>query len=70
MTPLDVAYHMRDHTPRWLRWLNLSSFVAFVLPAVFLRWWPGYFACVGVAALNWVIGYRSFKQRQRDDLRP
>lgn len=66
MSIMDVAYHMRDHTPRWLMRLNLGAFVVLLVPILMTNWWPAWAAWFLLMAFNWMVGFRSFKQKQRN----
>ena len=66
MSILDVAYHMRDHTPKWLMRVNLVAWVVLIVPMM-MTWRPAWAMFFALLAANWIIGFRSFKRKQRTE---
>ena len=67
MSIMDVARHMRDHTPGWLMKLNLVAWVVLLVPILMNNWWPAWAMWFLLMAFNWMVGLRSLKQKQRDE---
>ena len=64
MKALDLAYHMRDHTPRWLMRMNLLMIPLAIIWVITL-WWPAFFSGALLMGLNLFVGVRSFRTRVR-----
>ncbi len=46
--------------------LNLGAFVVLLVPILMTNWWPAWAAWFLLMAFNWMVGFRSFKQKQRN----
>ena len=47
--------------------LNLGAFVVLLVPILMTNWSPAWAAWFLLMAFNWMVGFRSFKQKQRDE---